>query len=145
MAIVLFDPELIITRVAGQVTAFRTVQGSADFAAAADGLVTPPAAYVLPLADRVGRSSTGTLVVSQEDEIRFGIAIAVQNLRDPRGQKAATDLRTLRIAVMTALLGWQPAADYDPCESGGGRLLQLTDQVLWWQDEYVTRLLLRSV
>ena len=144
MAIVLFDPELIITRVDGQVTAFLTVQGSADFAASAAGLVTPPAAFVLPLADRPSENDAVS-IVSQQDVIRFGVAIAVKNLRDPRGQKANVDLRTLRISVMTALLGWSPASEYDPCEYGGGRLLQLDDQVLWWQDDYVTGLLLRSI
>mgnify|MGYP001559781156 CR=1 FL=1 len=141
MAIVLFDPELIITRVDGQVAAFKTVQGSADFGAAAAGIMTPPAAFVLPLSDRPAANEL-TTQVSQRDVIRFGVAIAVTNLRDPRGQKAATDLRTLRIAVMTALLGWQPASGYDPCEYGGGQLLQLNDQVLWWQDEFVTALYL---
>jgi hypothetical protein len=143
MTIVLFDPDLVISRVAGQVTAFKIVQGSADFAASAAGLVTPPSAFVLPLSDRPSANQTAT-IVSQQNTIRFGVALAVQNLRDPRGEQATADLRTLRIAVMTALLGWSPAAEYDPCEYGGGRLLQLTDQVLWWQDDFVTRLFLRS-
>ena len=141
MAIVLFDPELVIARLQAQVAAFKQVAGAADFAATAAGLVTPPVAFVLPLSDQPAANAL-TTQVSQRDVIRFGVAIGVQNLRDVRGQKAATDLRTLRIAVMTALLGWQPASGYDPCEFGGGRLIQLTDQVLWWQDDFVTALYL---
>lgn len=144
MAIVLFDAELVIARVAGQVAAFKAVQGAAEFAAASEGLKQTPSVFVVPLADRPSRNGTGTLVVSQQSESRFGVLIAVQNLRDARGQAAGTDLRSLRISVMTALLGWQPASDYDPCEYGGGRIMQLNNAVLWWQDDYVTRLLLRS-
>lgn len=144
MAIILFDPDLIIARVDAQVTAFKTVAGAADFAAAAGGIVTPPVAFVLPLADRPS-GNQAVSIVSQQNESRFGVLMAVQNLRDPRGQKAGTDLRTLRISVMTALLGWPPASEYDPCEYGGGRMVQLADQVLWWQDDFITRLALRSI
>ena len=143
MAIVLFDPALIISRVAGQVGAFIKVSGAADFVAAATGTVTPPCAFVIPVSDRVSPNDAIS-IISQQDTIRFGVAIAVTNLRDPIGQNAATDLRTLRINVMTALLGWSPASEYDPCEYGGGRLMGFKDQVLWWQDDYITRLLLRS-
>lgn len=145
MSIILFDAALVIARLTAQVSAFRKVAGAADYAAAAPELKQTPAAFVLSLADRAGRSSTGTMVVSQEMEARFGVIFAVQNLRDARGQQAGADLLALRIAVMTALLGWQPASDYDPCEYGAGRLLQLDDAVLWWQDDYVTRILNRSV
>lgn len=145
MANVLLDPQLVIARLDTQVTALKKVAGAADFAAAAPDLKQTPAAFVLSFADRAGRGTTGTLVVSQQNETRFGVVFAVQNLRDARGEQAQTDLLTLRLAAMTALLGWQPAPDFDPCEYGGGRLLQLDNLVLWWQDEYLTRALLRSV
>lgn len=143
MAIVLFDPELIIARVSGQVAAFKTVSGTADINAADAGLVPIPAAFVLLLSERASPNQIVTLV-AQRVVIRFGVALAVQNLRDPRGQKAATDLRTLRLAVMTALYGWQPRPDYDPCEFGGGQLVEFSDQRLWWQDEYLTAFYLKS-
>ncbi len=144
-SIVLFDPELVIARLQSQVAALRDVAGAADLAAASQNLIRAPAAFVLPLSDRPGRNTTGTMVVSQQNTMSFGVVFAVQNLRDVRGQKGNVDLLALRISAMTALLGWQPALDYDPCEYGAGRLLQLTDQVLWWQDDYLTRALLRSV
>lgn len=144
MAIALFDASLIIARLQAQVSALKLVAGAADLAAASEAVKQLPCAFVLPLSERTGRSSTGTMIVSQHNESRFGVVIAAQNLRDPRGQQAQVDVRTLRAACMTALLGWTPDANSDPCEYGGGRLLELDNLVLWWQDEYITGTLLRS-
>lgn len=145
MAVELFDPQLIIARLKAQVTALKIVAGAADFAAAAPEVKQTPSAFVLELANRPTGNALATIAVSQENTVRFGVVIAVQNLRDPRGEKAHTDLRTLRESVMTALLGWQPDPDYDVVEYAGGQLLQLDNLVLWWQDDYLTRILERSV
>ena len=53
------------------------------------------------------------------------------------------DAKFIERPVMTALLDWPPAADFDPIEAGPGRLLQFRDLTLWWQDDYTTRNLLR--
>lgn len=143
--IALFDAELVVARLQAQVSALKRVAGAAEFAAAMPDVKQLPSAYVIELANRVGPSGTGTLVVSQLNEIRFGVVLAVRNLSDTRGEAAKAALNTLRESVMTALLGWPPEPDYDPCEYGGGRLLQIDNQVLWWQDEYVTSALIRSV
>lgn len=123
----------------------KLIGGAADFASATEGLKQTPAAFVLPSSERAASSSTGTLVVSQNNTVRFGVVVAVQNLRDPRGEKAQADLLALRHAIMTALHGWSPDDDFDPIEFGGGRLLQLNDQVLWWQDDFVTAHFIRSL
>lgn len=145
MAVELFDPQLIVTRLKAQVAALKIVAGAADFAAAAPDLKFTPAAYVIELANRAERNSLATTAVSQLNEIRFGVILAVQNLRDATGEKAHTDLRALRASVMTALLGWEPGPDYDVLEYGDGRLIQLDNLVLWWQDDYITSILQRSV
>lgn len=145
MSIVLFDPAWIITRVKSQVTSLKLMGGAADFTSAVDGVKQTPSAFVLPNSERASGSSTGTMVTSQFNTARFAVVTAVQNLRDPRGEKAQADLLPIRTAIMTALHGWQPHADYDPIEFGGGRLLQLNDQVLWWQDEFLTSHFLRSL
>lgn len=144
---ILFDPQWVIDKLDADVASLRKVAGAADFAVAYDDLkpATMPAAYVLPASEAAGRSTTGTQVVSQQNRARFAVVVAVTNLRDARGAKAQVDLRTLRIAVMTALLGWTPEASFDPVEFAGGRLLKLTNSVLFWQDEFSTAHLLRSV
>lgn len=145
MAIKLFDPQLIIARLQPPTTTLKIVTGAADFAAAAPEVKQTPCAFVLELANRASGNALATIAVSQENEISFGVVIAVQNLRDPRGEKAHTDMRSVRQSVMTALLGWQPDPDYDVLEYAGGRLLQLDNLVLWWQDDYLTRILERSI
>lgn len=143
MAIVLFDAQLYVARLAG-VAGLKKVGTAADYASAAIDLKTPtPAAYVIPLRETPGRNTLEN-AVSQQNVTRFGVVLAVSNLRDAIGAKAGVDLRAIRIAVMTALLGWTPGPDYDVCTSGGGRLLQLSNAVLWWQDEYLTALFLRA-
>lgn len=145
MAVQLFDPDLVKARLEAQVSSLRRVSGAADFAAARSDLRQTPAAFVIELNNRPGPSRTGTLVVSQLNEIRFGLILAEKNLRDPRGDSAKTAMNALREAVMAAVLGWTPEAEFDPCEYGGGRLLLMDDSVMWWQEEFVTRNLLRSV
>lgn len=145
MAIVLFDPAWIITRLKDQVTSLKLAGGAADLASAAESLKQKPAAFVLPNSERASGSTTGTMAVSQQNIVRFTVVIAVQNLRDARGENAQADLRTIRMAIATALHGWQPDSEFDPIQYGSGKLLQLTDQVVWYQDEYLTAHLLRSV
>ncbi len=145
MAIALFNPQWIITRLQTEVTALKRVAGSAEFAAASDDLKQTPAAFVIPASEKTESSGTGTLVVSQHNTVRFSVAIAVQNLRDARGENAGVDLLALRNSIVTALHGWQPHADFDPIEYSGGNLAGLNNQVLWWQDSFVTAHLIRSV
>lgn len=127
----------VIARIRSQVTALKFVGGAADLAAAAEDLKIAPAAYVYALAERAARSG-GIGYVAQQVTARFGVVIAARNLRDARGEAAAADLEPLRTSVRAALVGWAPAAGYDRCEYVGGRLLQLAQAVLWWQDDFET-------
>lgn len=144
MAIVLFNPQWIIDRLKEQAPALLQVSGAAGLAQAATDLKQVPAAYVVPNAERANGSRTGTVAVSQQNTVRFAVIMAVRNLRDARGDQAQGDLLTLREEIITALHGWQPQDEFDPLEYGSGRLLQLTQQVLWWQDEFLTSHLMRS-
>lgn len=127
------------------VPALKKVAGAADFASAGMDLKGKlPAAYILPLAERAGGNSL-VMEVSQKIEVRFGVMLAISNLRDARGQNAQGDLAPLRTAVLAALIGWQPDPGHDPVLFGSGRVIQLQDGVLWWQDEFVTAYYLRSV
>lgn len=145
MAISLFDHQLVVQRIKTQAGFIKRVSGAAEIAAASDDLKQVPAAFVVPNSERPTGSSVGTSVVSQSNMVRFGVVMAVQNLRDPSGEKAQEDLLTVREAIMNALHGWQPSEDFDPIEFGGGRLLSLTDQVLWWQDDFLTSHFIRSI
>jgi hypothetical protein len=145
MSITLFDPSWIIAQLKISAPTLAHVAGAAGLAQAANALKQIPAAYVIPNSERSGGSRTGTMVVSQQNTVRFAVVMATKNLRDARGDQAQADLLSLREEIMTALHGWQPDAEFDPIEYGGGRLMQLTDQVLWWQDEFLTAHLIRSM
>jgi hypothetical protein len=145
MSIVLFDKQLVVDRISSQVKAFKSIKGAAELSRAQADLRTTPAAFVIETANRPLPSRTGTEVVSQSMAVRFGVVFAAQNLRDTRGDEGGADLNVLRDAVMTALLGWSVSNDFDPCEYAGGQLLQMNDYTIWWQDDYLTSTLIRSV
>ncbi|ARO88178.1 hypothetical protein EBAPG3_010530 [Nitrosospira lacus] len=147
MAIVLLDPELVIARLADQVPppSLRRVAAAAELAAASEDLKQVPAAYVVPAAERASQNQFATGGVLQRNQVRFAVVLAVSNVSDMRGEKAQADLRILRTSVITALLGWSPDSAFDPVEYVGGRLLRLSDAVLWWQDEFLTAHQLRYV
>lgn len=145
MTIELLDHQTIIDYLAAHVSKLKSVSGAADLAAASDDLKQVPVAFIVPMSDRASPNRTGTMVVQQNNTTRFAVIIAVQNLRDARGHKAQDDLRILRQDILTALHGWEPGDAFDPIEYGGGRILRMTNQVLWWQDEFLTAHFMRSV
>jgi len=144
MDIRLFDPRLVIARLQDQVSALKLVAGAAEFAAARPEARILPAAFVIEASNRPRDNGYASMAVSQENAVTFGVTLAAQNLRDPRGEHSGAEMTALRASVMTALLGWQADADYDLITYAGGQLLQLDNLVLWWQDNYVTRIIERS-
>ena len=135
---------LITARLESTVSALRRVAGAADIAAAEEDLKRMPAAYVLPLRERAGENYLDN-AVSQRVARAFGVLYAVRNLRDARGDAAHVHLEELRTEGRAALLGWEPDDDHEPIEFRGGRLLRLTNPILFWQDEYETAHLVRAV
>lgn len=128
----------ILAHIKSHCPALRQVGGAAEFSALPEaGPQAVPAAFVVPLEERAGSNQLDT-GISQRVDVRFGVILAVRNLRDGVGAAANDDLETLRRAVKAALLGWQPTGADDVCTFGGGRVLQLNNQVLWWQDDFVT-------
>ncbi len=125
--------------------ALRQIGGAAEFSALPDaGPQAVPAAFVVPLDEHAGRNQLDT-GISQRVDVRFGVILAVRNLRDGLGAAANDDLEALRRAIKDALLGWRPAGADDVCTFGGGRVLQLANQVLWWQDDFLTAYYERKV
>jgi hypothetical protein len=117
---------------------FRKVATAANFAAARDDLKNPPAAYVVPMADRAGANSLGGGAILQPVREQFGVALGVSNLRDASGVAAQAEFERLRRLVIDKLLGFVPGEGYEPCEYGGGSLLLLSPDVLWWQLTFTT-------
>jgi hypothetical protein len=135
----------IIARLKGEASVLRFVGGAADLPAATEELKQHPAAFVIPLTDSASRNGDATGSVTQQVTVRFGVLLAVQNLRDARGEAALTTLTPVRLAVRDALVGFVPEGYEDPCEIVGGRIMQLNDRVLWWQDDFLSMFIYRKV
>lgn len=129
--------DAVIARLSAQVSALKTVAGTAEFAGAETAPKQLPACYVIPLVEKASGNDLET-GVEQHVVVRFGVAIAIRNVKDARGQAGQAALKTVRDAISAALLGWEPATGYDPVLFGSGQLIKLGNSVLWWQDEFVT-------
>lgn len=135
----------ILSHLKANCPALRQVGGAADFSALPEaGPQAVPAAFVVPLDEHAGPNKLDT-GISQRVDVRLGVILAVRNLRDGVGAAANDDLETLRRAIKDALLGWRPPDAVDVCIYGGGRVLQLNNQVLWWQDDFLTAYYERKV
>lgn len=134
----------IIRRLVDEVPAFRLVGGAAEFEAARQSLTTTPAAFVLPAIDVAERSPFGNQVVEQRVTSEFVVLLAVENLAGKDDRAVLQALRPVRAAVSAALLNWQPDSEADGCEYGAGRLYDVRQGTVWWQESYVTAFTLRS-
>lgn len=126
----------VIARLRTTLTGIKSIGGAAELEAAAAIAPAPPAAFVLPLAERASESGlTGTHW--QEITQTFGVVLVVANRRDATGAASLTDLAGLRLQLRSALMGWVPApAEGRPVCYLGGRLLRWDDGRLWWTDEW---------
>ena len=115
----------------------RQVDEAAGLEAAMGGIVSPPAAFVIPLADK-GRVMPVTGITRQHITHLFGVVYCVENFRAATGAAAVVDLEVLRDATWQALVGWVPdAANGEPVLFLGGELVQMEgDGRLWWADEF---------
>lgn len=95
-----------------------------------------PAAYVVPLDDQPhGRMALNSVRQGVDDN--FAVIVAISNVPDERGQAAAaTAVHSIRAALWSALLGFQPTLDYRGIDYQGGTLITLDRSRLWYQYEF---------
>jgi hypothetical protein len=124
---------------------FKKVSGAANLAVAQDELKNfSSAAFVVPLSDSAMPNALIGDIVEQHVIERFGVILAVKNLRDVRGEAVNSDLEVLRNKAISGLQGFKPASDYDPVQYGSGRILLLDVSTIWWQLEFITGYYQRS-
>jgi hypothetical protein len=112
------------------------VAGAAQLAAV-QSVPQPLMGWVLPLAERAEANQT-IGGVYQRLTVRLAVVLYVRQVADARGEAALEALEPAREAILSALVGWAPAAEHAPLELRNGRLLTLADGALWWQDEFET-------
>lgn len=131
--------DLIITRLKDQVISLRKIGKAADLASAMqDGSNQFPRAYVLPNAEQGGQPRLMTGAVAQRRTPRIGIVLVVKNVRDMVGDAAGSDMEALRLLTDEALFGWKPDDAHSALMFAGGRLLNISNGEVWWQDDYTT-------
>jgi len=114
----------------------RTVGGAAKFEILPEAAnLKMPAAYVLPLDERPEEQASANGYQQSVLE-RFAVVAVLDNTVDERGQEAASNLDTMRLALFKALLGFQPAPDYDAIAFEAGELLHLDRKRLYYQFEF---------
>lgn len=123
----------------------RTVAGLAEYSRlqAPPPEARQPAAYVIPLSEAAGPNMLAASVVRQRIAATCGVVLLVSSLRDARGQAAVDLLGPLLDAVRSTLVGFQPTDAHDPMEFRRGRLIDISEGALAWQDEFETAVTVR--
>ena len=124
-----------IRRIRDNVSDLKGVDGAAELAAVKDLSQRAPYAWVIPVAEDAGNNVLLN-AVSQRVVERVGVVVAVRNRRDARGHTAHNVLRYIRREIKNTLIGWLPDPDQDEVVFSRGRLIDFSDRVIWWQDEY---------
>lgn len=118
---------------------FKQVGSATSFAALKKKPIQKsPAAFVLPILEKLGKQEKIGGVLEQHSSDTFAVIIAVKDRRDADGALGSKQLGELRKSLRQSLYGWSPAKGFDPILLGDGRLLALDDQTVFWQDKFTT-------
>jgi len=104
----------------------------------AAGVPQSPAAFVTLLGEDAQPNRYGTGAHAQTVARRFGVLLAVRDVSDADGGKAVETLDSVRAAVMSKLVGQQPEGFEDTIEFRRGSLVDVSNGVSWWLDEFGT-------
>lgn len=97
-----------------------------------------PALYVIPIADRPGKEQRTTGQLLQNVTTTFGVVIAVKSINNPTGSDAEDKLEEYRELIQNALFGWRPTSEHVPILLGGGDLVSMNKNGVWWLDKFTT-------
>lgn len=116
----------------------KLVAGAVAFARAANANPTAtPAVFVIPLDESPGAPPFSGDDI-QKIDVAVGVVLVLSSVADTRGAAAQVDLQTLRGAVKTSLLGWEPLTGFATLSRGRSTLLAFRDAHMWWQDIYLS-------
>lgn len=129
----------LIARIGTELPALVEVGGALDLdrlLSAGAAKVRAPAAYVLPLGERVLQRETMVGATAQALRERYGVVQVLTLKNRARGEAAERALNEARQALRAAVLGWQADAGRTPFLFAAGRLIDTRAARVFWQDEF---------
>ncbi len=126
---------MLVARLRAEAGILRDVGGAADLDAIDEQVATVPSAFAIPLAERPTEPPTAAQF-SQLVDAAVGVVFIVSSA-SPAGEDLS-ELVAVRRAAFTALLGWVPAGCLQGLAYAGGRLIKLSNNLLYWQDDFIT-------
>lgn len=130
-----FDVAPYISRLVAQLDGWAQIGGAADLEAIEGGIITPPAAFLVPL----GESPTSAPFAgdfTQHVIVKYGAVLVISNQSDARGEAAVSELTLRRREIRDVLVKWSPDPTLGYSQRGPGSLLKFGDGLLYWMDEY---------
>lgn len=125
---------MLVARLRAEANILRDVGGAADLDAIDEQVATVPSAFVIPLAERPTEPPTAAQF-SQLVDAAVGVVFIVSSAA---AGEDLSELVIVRRAAFAALLGWAPAGCLQGLAYAGGRLIKLSNNLLYWQDDFVT-------
>ena len=97
-----------------------------------------PSAYVFILREK---ADDNILLGTHSQRITGEVSIEImdKHLKNADlGEGAGINIRSLRIKVMEAMLGWSMTNDFSPFNFSGGDLVSYSNGFVVWRDQYTT-------
>lgn len=136
------DPVAVADFLRAQVPAFVWVGLARDLSTVRRETIRWPSAWVVQLAEVAADNRYASDdMIEQPVTGRVGIIMAVRDIADRTGARAATDLAPLREAIMLNLASFIPDGADQAFRFSRGQLISGVDAQggLFWQDEYTLR------
>jgi len=138
-AVAILDPAPIAAMLRAAMPDLVEVGTATDFGSLTAQTIRWPSAFVITLAETAGPNTyQSDHILKQRVLARFGVVWAVRDLGDLKGSIAAGDIRTVRMAGMSALCRFAPEGAQTKCEPVSGRLVSSIDKQgqMLWQDDF---------
>lgn len=113
------------------------VAGGIDFdSVKASQQMDRPGAFVIATGDDPTDNDLAN-AIRQDITDEFDVVV-ILDTKDKRGQLAVDVLHDIRAELWRALVGWKPAAEFDPITYNGGDLVQIDKALVIYRFSFVT-------
>ena len=113
---------------------FRDFGLAAEYAQIEPAALPLPAVWLVRAADKADAADNEGQ--AEDMTLAFDAVIAIGNIRRQRAGETDDVLLAYRDAVRKRLQGWEIVADIRPIRFLGGRVLEYTQQDIYWADRY---------